>query len=175
MNIKGEIIKKYRKINKMTQFKVAELVGISSNHLSEVERGSKGISKKTVYKLNNIFSFTEEELRILLKINKEKEVKIREKELEKKEKELIETYDFIRQHHNIFSMASKINRNLIELNKCMENYLSEIEILLNKEDDKLLSQVERPIKVTLKRMKEKEKRLEKLLKIDELNIMDGEE
>lgn len=175
MNIKGEIIKKYRKINKMTQIQVAELIGISSNHLSEVERGSKGISKKTIYKLNNIFSFNDDELKTLLKTTKEKETKIKEKELEKKEKELIETYDFIRQHHNVFSMAAKINRNLIELNKCMENYLSEIEILLDKENEKLFSQVERPIKVTLKRIKEKEKRLEKLLKIDEIKIIDGEE
>lgn len=174
MNIKGEVIKKYRKLNKMTQVQVAELVGISSNHLSEVERGTKGVSTKTIYKLNNIFSFTETELKILLKTSK-REMKVKEKELEKKEKELIETYDFIRQHQNVLSMAAKINRNLIELNRYMENYLSEIEILLDKEDEKLFSQVERPIKVTLKRIKEKEKRLEKLLKIEEVKIFDREE
>lgn len=163
MNKKGEILRKYRKNNKLTQIQLAELVNVSSNHISEIERGNKGASKKLILRLNDIFSFKDSDLETLFKNVKEKKEISKKEELEKKEKELLETYDFIRQQLNIYSMIAKINRNLIEMNKCMENYLSEIEVLLNMNNKNIIDKVERPIKVTLKRIQEKERRLENLL------------
>lgn len=104
-----------------------------------------------------------------MKINNKKRISKKE-ELEKKEKELLETYDFIRQQFNSYSMIAKINRNLIEMNNCLENYLSEIEILLNMSNKNIIDKIERPIKVTLKRIREKEKRLENLLQNDFLLV-----
>lgn len=174
MNKKGEIIKKYRKMNNMTQIQLASTIGISSNHLSEIERGKKGVSDKTVKKLNLLFNFSEVEMEILLNKKNKPILHSKYKRLEEKEKELQETYDFMRQQYFVPSMVAKISRNLIELNKSMEHYLSEIEILLDERNNELISKIERPLKVTLKRLKEKEKRIERLLMAEEIDIIEEE-
>ena len=56
----------------------------------------------------------------------------------------------------------------------MENYLSEIEVLLNMSNKNIIDKIERPIKVTLKRIQEKEKRLENLLQNDFLLVKEEE-
>ena len=44
-------IKKYRENNKLTQEQLSEIAGISSDYLSEIERGKKTPSLKRLFKI----------------------------------------------------------------------------------------------------------------------------
>ncbi|MEE1065967.1 MAG: helix-turn-helix transcriptional regulator [Acutalibacteraceae bacterium] len=54
----GLRIKKQRKLKKFTQEQMAEQLGISVKHFSEVERGLTGLSIENLIKLSNILDVT---------------------------------------------------------------------------------------------------------------------
>lgn len=159
-----EILFKKRKEKNMTQKDLAKILGISSKYLSDLECERKPISKNCLAMLDEIFKFSDDELKILLNKNNSKEKteekKIsEEKELKEKVEEIILTYKFIREHHNDYAIIAKINRNLIELHKTMESYIAEIEISISGANEFVFNKVEGPIKKTIKRLEENEKRL----------------
>lgn len=48
----GDTIRKLRKSQNIKQLDLANLIGVSRTHLSDVERGKKGISMKAAYKIS---------------------------------------------------------------------------------------------------------------------------
>lgn len=171
MNI-GEIISKKRKEKKISQKKLAEELDISHNHLSLVENGKRGISKKLLEKLKFILNFNNEELEILEKsISKSlyakrsvKYLKEKEKELEEKELLLINTYDFIRENQLELSKKASINRLLIDYFSATEKLVSELEIRLAEENFNFISSLGPALKTTCKKI---EKKLEVLKRLSE--------
>ncbi|WP_320046498.1 helix-turn-helix transcriptional regulator [uncultured Ilyobacter sp.] len=172
---KGELVKKYRLKNKLTQKELGNLIGISSKYVSNIETLRKPAPKKMVDFLVNNFNISKKDTEILkldkkqnknynlTNTNKEKSLSKREIELNKKEKEILATYDFIRENHFILSKVAHINRLLIELNNSMEKYISEIELSLFETDEELIKKASPAIKTTLKRINEKKNRLESLI------------
>ena len=58
----GERIKKKRRELKLTQEKVAELLGISVKHFSETERGISGLSVENLMKLSDLLHMSLDEM-----------------------------------------------------------------------------------------------------------------
>lgn len=54
----GAVIKEKRKERKMTQEKLAEMVGISHPHMCNIERGSTKVSLQTLVRLANALNTT---------------------------------------------------------------------------------------------------------------------
>ena len=58
----GNQIKRYRKKNNMSQEQLAELIGIATNSLSNIECGNSFMTSKTLEKILNIFQISAKEL-----------------------------------------------------------------------------------------------------------------
>ena len=59
INLIGLNISYYRRVQKLTQVELAEAVGISSNYLSQIERGYKSISLEKLLRLAEILGVDE--------------------------------------------------------------------------------------------------------------------
>lgn len=57
----GEIIKFYRKKSGLTQYELAEKIGLSEKHVSKIERGQNIIKLDTFLKMAEILEFTLED------------------------------------------------------------------------------------------------------------------
>ena len=77
----GKIIKQYRKNNKLTQFELAERIGVSEFYVSALERGSRKPGRETLIKLSNEMDIPIEKL---LELKTEQSVKIATNELYQK-------------------------------------------------------------------------------------------
>ena len=58
----GNQIKRYRKKTNMSQEELAELIGIATNSLSNIECGNSFMTSKTLEKILNIFKISAKEL-----------------------------------------------------------------------------------------------------------------
>lgn len=65
----GKRLKEYRKINHLTQEKIAELLNISVKHYSEVERGITGLSVENIIKVSIILNISIDYLLKGIKMN----------------------------------------------------------------------------------------------------------
>ncbi|WP_306583907.1 helix-turn-helix domain-containing protein [Fusobacterium ulcerans] len=159
----GSIISRHRKNKNMTQKELANILEVSSNHLSLIENNKKGISKKLLEKLKNIFDFSINEKEILsssikrLVIDKEMISKLKEKEreLERKEMELIDTYDFIREHHLVLSKKAAVNNLLINYFSETEKLISDLELKLINENSEFIEGIKPVVKTTMKKIGKK--------------------
>ena len=62
----GQIIKKYRKLKKLTQEELAELIGISEKHLGQIERGVFQPNIVNFFKIIEILQINLSEFGIIL-------------------------------------------------------------------------------------------------------------
>lgn len=53
-----EIVKKERKLRRITQMELAEISGIAQSHISRLESGEYEVTLKTAYKLLNALGLT---------------------------------------------------------------------------------------------------------------------
>ncbi|MDA3957937.1 helix-turn-helix transcriptional regulator [Oceanispirochaeta sp.] len=51
----GQVLKRYRKRNGLSQTELGEKLGIAKQNISAMERGSRGISKAIAHELSDIF------------------------------------------------------------------------------------------------------------------------
>ncbi len=51
----GQVLKRYRKRNGMSQTQLGEKLGMAKQNISAMERGTRGISKATAHQLAEIF------------------------------------------------------------------------------------------------------------------------
>lgn len=159
----GGIISRHRKNREMTQKELAKVLGVSSNHLSLIENNKKGISKKLLGKLKNIFEFSVDENEVLsssvkrLIINREmiSRIKEKERELEKKEMELIDTYDFIREHHLTLSKKAAVNNLLINYFSETEKLITDLELKLINENSEFVEGIRPVVRTTMKKIGKK--------------------
>jgi transcriptional regulator with XRE-family HTH domain len=58
----GDNVKKYRKRKKLTQAKLAEIVGVERNTIAYIEEGTKFIRAKSLARLCNVLEVTPKQL-----------------------------------------------------------------------------------------------------------------
>lgn len=175
---KGEIIREYRIKKGLTQLELADTLEISSNHLSLIENGKKGISNKLAKKIISYFQITGQEKDMLLedtniKFTKEelKQLKLREKKIKEREMEIANTYDFIRQNHFDLSKRAAINDMLIKYIGDTEKLMISLHFKLADENDKFLYQLIPVFKTTVKKIKKQLADLEEIIELDsKINI-----
>lgn len=168
----GGIISRHRKNMSMTQKELANRLEVSSNHLSLIENNKKGISKKLLEKLKDIFEFSKDEKETLassvkrIVVDKEMIIRLkeREKELEKKEMEIINTYDFIREHHFTLSKRAAVNDLLINYYSETEKLIAGLELKLIEENDEFIEGIKPVVKTTIKRISRKLDEIENVIK-----------
>ncbi len=156
---KGNILKKYRVKENLTQGELAEKLNVSIGYISNIETSKKPMSKKIENFLVKEGNLSKEELKIL---NTFKSKKL---ELLEKEKILNQTYSFIRENNNILSKVASIQNELIDLNNCIDSKINNIELSMTDSefDLEVLTKLRRPFKTTIKRLEEKIKKFENML------------
>lgn len=176
MNELGELIRRNRKLKKMTLKDLSIKVGIGINHLSNIERGKKGVSHRTLAKLIKHLGISNSEISKILKSEKNEKNKLtrKKKELEEKELELINTYDFIRETNSELSKQAAINRILINFAKQTEELMVNLELILEDTDYRFLKKINRPIKNTINIVENRIDRLKKY-NIEETKNIKGED
>lgn len=167
----GELIRKYRKLKKMTLKKLALQINITDKHLSNIELGKKGISKKTLSKIQEILSISDYEIFELQK-NKKNTRPNSVELLNKREIEIINTYDYIRENSNEFSKRASVNRILIDMTTKLEESMFGLELALSDVDIEVLKKIRNPIVNTMKSLQNKIDRLNTISKKGELKKMD---
>lgn len=96
----GKIIKQYRKDNDLTQFELAEKIGVSEFYISALERGSRNAGRETLIKLSKEMNIP---IETLLALKTEQNVKIATNELydkihslpEKKQEQILNIINYI--------------------------------------------------------------------------------
>ena len=58
----GQRIAQYRKANKLTQEQLAEAVGLTTHHLSAIERGASGVRIEVLVQIINILGCTADDI-----------------------------------------------------------------------------------------------------------------
>lgn len=58
----GKKVKSYRNLNNLTQQELADNLGMSKNHISEIERGLSSTTMDTLYKIITFFDITFDDL-----------------------------------------------------------------------------------------------------------------
>lgn len=178
----GGIISRHRKNMSMTQKELANRLEVSSNHLSLIENNKKGISKKLLEKLKDIFEFSKDEKETLtssvkrIVIGKEMIIRLkeREKELEKKEMEIINTYDFIRENHLVLSKRAAVNSLLINYFSETEKLVTSLELKLVDENDEFIKKVTPALRTTIKKVGKKMEEIEKIMKVSSIINIENE-
>ena len=61
LKILGECIRELRKSKNLTQFELAEKIGLSTNFIGMVERGERNTTVDKIFKLADAFNITMEE------------------------------------------------------------------------------------------------------------------
>lgn len=75
MNLLGEKIKQLREQQNLTQFELAELVGVHQTKISHCETGARGVSIRLVEKLASVLGTSSDELiAIWLETERERQV-----------------------------------------------------------------------------------------------------
>ena len=155
----GEIVKKYRIQNNLTQKEMGEILGINNRRISDIEKKNKISSKVAIeflvnFKINSKErTFIEKEMGIQIERTKERN-KIKKIKIETDvftEKEILDTYNFIRKMNMPLSKVADINRQLIDINTFVESAIIKIEKNLDFSDEELLFKVKRAIRTTIKR------------------------
>ena len=72
----GEVFKEYRVINKLTQEKIAEKLGISVKYISRIENGTGGVKVETLVNYMNILGISPNVIFEKLIVNKDLENQI---------------------------------------------------------------------------------------------------
>ena len=133
------ILKIIRKKYKLTQKEIANIIGVSHQTISLIERGDYKASKKTVNSLIKNFPL------------EFKEKTYSKKEINEFEKEVLETYEMLREEKNPFTAIASFKRSLINLNQEISKTSININTLEENPDFKKISiRLKRPIKTTLK-------------------------
>ena len=151
----GKILKEKRIKLKITQIELSTKLKISRNYLSDIENNRKKPSKELEEK---IIYFLERKNN-----NTKREKRYSKEELKKMELEIIETYDFIRDEKNVFSKIASIQKELIRLNKTLEEIFLKIDFLYDEDNNFLKDKIKRPLLTTIKNLTLKREKLENLV------------
>ena len=171
----GEIVKKYRVENNLTQKEMGDILGIDKRRISDIENKNRISSKVALEFLVNFKTKSSEKKIIEEQTNIQVE-KVKENRGQRKikietdvftEKEILNTYNFIRKEYLPLSKVADINRNLIDMSIEVESRIIKIEKSLDFSDDELKYKVRRAIRTTVKRLKKNIRELEILAEIDE--------
>lgn len=146
--------------------------------LEELEKDDKEelkniISKKTekstkikkINNKNNIQKKTYEEIiqKIEKFFSKDRKKYYTKEQLKEYEQEIIETYDLMRDEKSDFSKIASINRELININKMLEESFLKLELLFEEDNDFLKKKIRRPLLSTIKNLEFKKGKLEDLV------------
>ena len=174
----GEIIKKYRILNKLTQKEFGEILGVNNRTISDIEKNNR-ISPKLAIEFLVNFKVDSADKKIIEQKSNVYVEKVKEKREPKKikietdvftEKEILDTYNFIRKQNRPLSKVADINRKLIDMSVFVESAIIMIEKDLDFGDEDLKYKVKRAIRTTIKRLRKNIIDLENIAETDE-NIL----
>lgn len=152
----GQIVKQQRLEIGISQKKFAELLGIRNTYLSDIENLRKIPSNKLQKKMKKILSKYSV-------YSKTSEPKYTKKQLNNFEKEIVNTYNLMKNEKNVFANIAAVNRELIELNKFLQEIFLKLDGLIDINNENLMRKITRPIKTTIRNLENKKEALENLL------------
>ncbi|WP_064606964.1 helix-turn-helix domain-containing protein [Streptobacillus moniliformis] len=138
-------IKVKRKELEISQKKFATILKITPKYLSDIENGRKKPSKELEKKIKNTIHYYEH--------NRKKEYQINE----------TEKIALILRENNFYNTIAQINRELIEINKLLEERSIKISTLINYNDENIIKKIKRPLITTIKHLEYKKKFFEEIL------------
>lgn len=153
----GDFIKKERKKIGFSQKEMASKIGISVSYLCNIEKNNRIPSQKIKNKIEIIFKKKQGFQNNNKAKNKQQEKKYTKKELKEMEQEIIETYELMRDEKNVFSKIASVNRELIKINRTLEESFIKLDLLLNEKNTFFFEKIRRPLKTTKNNLKRKEK------------------
>ena len=153
----GDFIKKERKKIGFSQKEMASKIGISASYLCNVEKNNRIPSQKIKNKIEIILKKKQGFQNNNKAKNKQQEKKYTKKELKEMEQEIIETYELMRDEKNVFSKIASVNRELIKINRTLEESFIKLDLLLNEKNTFFFEKIRRPLKTTKNNLKRKEK------------------
>ena len=153
----GDFIKKERKKIGFSQKEMASKIGISTSYLCNIEKNNRIPSQKIKNKIEIIFKKKQGFQNNNKAKNKQQEKKYTKKELKEMEQEIIETYELMRDEKNVFSKIASVNRELIKINRTLEESFIKLDLLLNEKNTFFFEKIRRPLKTTKNNLKRKEK------------------
>ena len=159
----GDLIKKERKKIGFKQKDFAKRIGISTSYLCNIEKNNRIPSEKIKSKIERIFKKQYNSLNNEKIEKKNREKKYTKKELKEMEQEIIETYELMRDERNVFSKIASTNRELIKINKTLEESFLKLDLLLDEKNAFFWKKIKRPLKATKNNLKRKEKKLSNIL------------
>lgn len=159
----GDLIKKERKKIGFKQKDLAKRIGISTSYLCNIEKNNRIPSEKIKSKIERIFKKQYNSLNDEKIEKKNREKKYTKKELKEMEQEIIETYELMRDERNIFSKIASTNRELIKINKTLEESFLKLDLLLDEKNAFFWKKIKRPLKATKNNLKRKEKKISNML------------
>ena len=159
----GDLIKKERKKIGFKQKDLAKRIGISISYLCNIEKNNRIPSERIKSKIERIFKKQYNSLNDEKIEKKNREKKYTKKELKEMEQEIIETYELMRDERNIFSKIASTNRELIKINKTLEESFLKLDLLLDEKNAFFWKKIKRPLKATKNNLKRKEKKISNML------------
>lgn len=159
----GDLIKKERKKIGFKQKDLAKRIGISTSYLCNIEKNNRIPSEKIKSKIERIFKKQYNSLNDEKIEKKNREKKYTKKDLKEMEQEIIETYELMRDERNIFSKIASTNRELIKINKTLEESFLKLDLLLDEKNAFFWKKIKRPLKATKNNLKRKEKKISNML------------
>lgn len=130
--------------------------------LSNAKRKTK---TKKINKKNIKYEKAYKEIKKKTKLTLPKNIKkhYTKEQLKEYEQEIIETYDLMRNEKNVFSKIASVNRELINLNKMLEESFLKLDLLIEEEDEFFKRKIRRPLQTTIKNLTIKTEKLKNIV------------
>lgn len=181
---KGELIKKYRKLNKLTQIQLGNKLNVSSKYISGIETSRKPVPQKLIDFMTKNFKITPKDLKILNlpEINKVEKLDVFEElrevlrkkdlELKRKEKELLAKQFKINTSDSSIMLRANIREQLIKINSLLEKEVATLESYMVFADEKTIKYFNGSLDLTINKMEKAISSIKKIKKtsIDIINL-----
>lgn len=179
---KGEIIRKYRKSNKLTQKELGSYIKVSSKYVSNIENNRKTVPLKLIKLIKDKFNATNKDIKILERPDKDsnnyieiekKKLRKLELELNKREKEILSRQFKVNTSDSSLMLKVNIREELIKINSLLEKDISILESHMVFADSSLIKYFNGSLNLTINKLNKAIHTLEKIRDKDkDKNIID---